>query len=201
VLKDVFDFSLDETAEALSTTVGAVKAALHRARGKLVEAPPDDASAPPPAALDAFCDAFNAGDIDRLTALLLDGATVEVVGATTQYGKEAARRTVLFGMLFGVKQMVSGGEACTVDTRFFRGVLPRAPRVEARAYRGGWVLVHWYDHEDGEAVRSFTRIDVDGDRVAHLRNYFYNDDLIAEVSGELGLPSRSNGARWWAPTP
>src|SRR4051812_25937007 len=37
VLKDVFELSLEETAEALSTTVGAVKAALHRARGKLAE--------------------------------------------------------------------------------------------------------------------------------------------------------------------
>src|SRR5512144_1034389 len=30
VLKDVFDLSLEETADALSTTTGAVKAALHR---------------------------------------------------------------------------------------------------------------------------------------------------------------------------
>src|SRR5262245_41923691 len=37
VLKEVFDFSLEEVAEALSTSVGAVKAALHRGRGKLAE--------------------------------------------------------------------------------------------------------------------------------------------------------------------
>jgi len=35
LLKDVFDFSLEETASALDTTVGAVKAALHRGRAKL----------------------------------------------------------------------------------------------------------------------------------------------------------------------
>src|SRR5262249_7905236 len=35
VLKDVFDMTLEEMALALSTTVGAVKAALHRGRGKL----------------------------------------------------------------------------------------------------------------------------------------------------------------------
>jgi RNA polymerase sigma-70 factor (ECF subfamily) len=33
VLKDVFDFSLEETAEALSSTVGGIKTALHRGRG------------------------------------------------------------------------------------------------------------------------------------------------------------------------
>jgi len=68
---------------------------------------------PAPSVLDAFCQAFNAGDLDRLTALLLDNGSVEVVGATTQYGPEAARRTVLHGMLFGVKRMatadVNGG--------------------------------------------------------------------------------------------
>ena len=102
MLKDVFDLSLEEIAEALATTVGGVKAALHRGRGKLVEpAVPARETAPVPAALDAFVAAFNAGDLDRLTALLLDTAVVQVVGATTQYGPEAARRTVLYGMLFG----------------------------------------------------------------------------------------------------
>lgn len=35
LLKDVFEFSLQETADMLSTTVGAVKSALSRARGSL----------------------------------------------------------------------------------------------------------------------------------------------------------------------
>ena len=65
VLKDVFDFSLDEAAEALSTSVGAIKTALHRARGKLVEPPLEAPSPPAPAVLDAFCSAFNAGDLER----------------------------------------------------------------------------------------------------------------------------------------
>ena len=197
VLKDVFDFSLEETAGTLSTTVGAVKTALHRARGKLVEAPPEDAAPPRPAALDAFCAAFNAGDIDRLTALLLDTSSVEVVGATTQYGPEAARRTVLFGMLFGVKRMATADVNDGMEARFMQGILDAPPRVEARPHRGGWVLLHWYAHRDGEAVRALTRLELDGDRVARLQNYFFNPDLVAEVCGELGLPAKSNGYRWF----
>jgi RNA polymerase sigma-70 factor (ECF subfamily) len=199
VLKDVFDLSLEEVADSLSTTVGAVKAALHRARGKLVEPPIEEPRSPAPAVLDAFCDAFNAGDIDRLTALLLDSASVEVVGATTQYGPEAARRTVLYGMLFGVKRMATADVSGGMEARFIHGVLPTPPRVEVRAHRGGWVLIHWYVHRDGEAVRALTRIEADGDRVAHLQNYFFNPDLIAEVCGELGLASRPNGYRWYLP--
>ena len=181
VLKDVFDLSLEETAETLGTTVGAIKAALHRGRGKLQD-PAPEAPAPPPAVLDAFCDAFNAGDIDRLAALLLVNAWVEVVGATTQYGREAAKGTVLWGMLFGASRMP--------DT------LGKPPRVELRAHRGEWILVHFYAHEGGEAVRALTRVTATPDGVAHVANYFFNPELVAEVCAELALPWRSNGRDW-----
>lgn len=196
VLKHAFDLSLEEIAGALSTTTGAVKAALHRGRGKLVEPATNDTPAPAPGVLDAFCAAFNAADLDRLTSLLLDTAAVEVVGATTQYGPEAARRTVLFGMLFGSPRMATADTSGGMEARFIQGVLPTAPRVELVAHRGAWVFVHWYAHDDGEAVRAITRVELEGDRVAHLRNYFFNPDFIAEVCGELGLPWRSNGYRW-----
>jgi RNA polymerase sigma-70 factor (ECF subfamily) len=196
VLKDAFDLSLEEIAEALSTTEGAVKAALHRGRAKLVEPPAPETRVPAPGALDAFCAAFNAGDLDRLTALLLDTAIVEVVGATTEYGPEAARRTVLYGMLFGSRRMATADQNGGMEVRFMQGVLPSPPRVEVRAHRGHWIVVHWYAHGDGEAVRAITRIEIEGGRVARLRNYFFTPDFIAEVCGELGLPVRVNGHRW-----
>ena len=199
VLKDVFAFSLEETADALGTTVGSIKAALHRGRGKLVDdAPPDVATAPAPGVLDAFVAAFNAGDLDRLTALLLDNAVVEVVGATTLYGAEVARRTVLPGMLFGHRRMVDGTAPIASDLT--AGVLADAPRIEPRWHRDRWILVHWYKHADGEAVRALTMVEVAGDdagRIARLRNYFYTADFIADLGGELGVPTRSNGYRWW----
>jgi RNA polymerase sigma-70 factor (ECF subfamily) len=198
VLKDAFDLSLEEIAEALSTTTGAVKAALHRGRGKLVEPAILETRTPAPGVLDAFCAAFNAGDLDRLTSLLLDTAAVEVVGATTQYGPEAARRTVLYGMLFGSQRMAAADTSGAMEPRFMQGVLPSAPRVELVAHRGEWFLLHWYAHEDGEAVRAITHLAPDGDRVARLQNYFSNPDLIAEVCRELNVPWRSNGYRWSA---
>lgn len=197
VLKDVFDFSLEEVATALSTTTGTVKSALHRGRGKLSETAIDATSTPAPAVLDAFVAAFNAGDLDRLTALLLDTSAARVVGATTQYGPEAAKRTVLFGMLFGASRMASAETRGGMEAKFVAGVQPLAPRIEARQHRGEWLLMHWYQHTDGEFVRAVTRVEVEGERIATVHNYFFNPDFLSEVCGELDVPYRSNGYRWW----
>jgi RNA polymerase sigma-70 factor (ECF subfamily) len=84
ILKDVLDHTLEETAEALGSSVGAVKAALHRAREKL-RAP--GARAPSPrrggenaALLRLYVERFNARDWDALAELLRADAQVEVVG-------------------------------------------------------------------------------------------------------------------------
>ncbi|MBX3228666.1 MAG: RNA polymerase sigma factor [Labilithrix sp.] len=193
VLKDVFDFSLEETAEALGTTTGAVKAALHRGRGKLVEAEPAFAEPPAPGAIEAFCAAFNEADLPRLTALLLDSASVEVVGATTLYGRERAGRNVLRGMLFGSPALANG---TGVESRFVCGALPVSPRVEARAHRGEWLLLHWYEHNDGSFVRAITRVVADESGIVRLQNYFFSPDFLAEVCAELAVPFRPNGYRW-----
>ncbi|HWL89142.1 MAG TPA: sigma factor-like helix-turn-helix DNA-binding protein, partial [Polyangiaceae bacterium] len=197
VLKDVFDFSVEEVAEALSTTPGAVKTALHRGRGKLVEPEgAEDAGQAAPGVLDAFCDAFNARDLDKLMSLLLDTASIEVVGVTTEYGAEAARKRVLPGMLFG-SQRLADPEWKGIDPRLRTGALPTSPRAEVRICRGEALLLSWYAHDDGEAVRAVTRVEVDGDRIARLQNYFYTPDFLADVCRELDVPFRINGYRYW----
>lgn len=198
VLKDVFELSLEDIAEILSTSVGAVKAALHRGRGKLAEPDPEPSRAPVPAALDAFCAAFNARDIDKLTALLLDNASVEVVGASALYGAERARTTVLPGMLFGSKYMaevVDGGECTGMDPRFIQGALPEPARMEIRVHRDEPLMLSWYRHHDGEFVRAVSRVEIEptSGRISSLKNYFYTPEIIADVCEELGLPYRTNG--------
>jgi RNA polymerase sigma-70 factor (ECF subfamily) len=193
LLKDVFDLSLEEIAQALSTTTGTVKATLHRGRGKLAEpeAPEAHASAAVPAVLDAFCAAFNAQDLAGLTALLLDTASVDVVGTHTDYGPQAAGENALFGMLFGAERMAVAGGG--LEPRFVQGVLPRSPRCEVRVHRGEPILLLWYAHADGEYVRALNRVELEGARIACLRNYFYSPEAVAELCRELDVPFRSNG--------
>jgi RNA polymerase sigma-70 factor (ECF subfamily) len=201
VLKEAFNFTLEEIAEALSTTPGTVKSALHRGRGKLLEPEEQHAAPPRPQVLDAFCAAFNAGDLDRLTGLLLETTEIEVVRVHTEYGPEAARRGVFQGMLFGFRRLADPARLDGLDPSWFRNVLPhQPPRVEARAHRGEWLLVHWYAHSDGEAVRAITRVEADGDRLTRVRNYFYTPDVLAEICAELQVPFRSNGYRYWKPS-
>jgi RNA polymerase sigma-70 factor (ECF subfamily) len=197
VLKDVFDLTLDEIADALTTTPGAIKAALHRGRGKLVEPGSDEARAPVPAVLDAFCAAFAARDLDRLTALLLDTAAIEVVGVHIEYGAAAARDGVFTGMMFGSQRMADAERQGGMEPRWSCGVLPEVPRLEVRAHRGEPIVLHWYAHVDGEHVRAVTRLALDGEQVAHVRNYFYTPDFLADVCGELAVPWRPNGYRYW----
>lgn len=195
VLKDVFEFSLEEIAHTLSTSEGAVKAALHRGRGKLGAFESEPKAAPSSQVLDAFCAAFNAQDVDRLLALLLDTASVEVVGASESQGPGNARNMMLEGMLFGSRRMAAGDASTGLEPQFIRGILADSPRAEVREHRGELVVLLWYAHRDGEAVRAAIRADVEGDRITRLRNYFYTPECLAEVCGELDVPFRANGYR------
>jgi RNA polymerase sigma-70 factor (ECF subfamily) len=194
VLKDVFDLSLDEIAEALTTTPNAVKAALHRGRGKLVDEPAADDRVPTPAALDAFVAAFERRDLEAVRRLLLETSTVEVVGVTTEYGNQGG---ILWGMMFGSERLAEAATRGGIEARFVQGALPAPPRREVRVYRGEPIVLAWYAHADGEHVRAIDRVELDGDHVVTLRDYFFTSDVLAEVCAELGVSYRINGYKFW----
>jgi RNA polymerase sigma-70 factor (ECF subfamily) len=149
---------------------------LHRGRAKLVHPEPEEAAPVAPAILDAFCDAFNARDLDRLTALLLDTTTMEYPGFKIEYGVEAVRRGSLQGTLFG----------CPDENH---ELLVPPPRCELRAHRGESIFLWW----SGDEVHAVVRVEVDGDQIARLRNYYHAPEVITEVCRELGVPFRTHG--------
>jgi len=109
-------------------------------------------------------------------------------------------RGVFQGMLFGTRRLADPARLDGLDPAFFRNVLPQVPRLEPRLHRGEWLLVHWYAHSDGDAVRAISRVEADGDRLTRVRNYFYTPDVLAEICAELQLPFRSNGYQCWKPS-
>jgi RNA polymerase sigma-70 factor (ECF subfamily) len=85
LLKDVFDYSLEEIAALVDSTVGGVKAALHRGRAKIkVAAPPRKI---PPAAdpalvrlLGLYVERFNRRDWQSMRELISADARLEFTG-------------------------------------------------------------------------------------------------------------------------
>jgi RNA polymerase sigma-70 factor (ECF subfamily) len=199
VLKDVFEFTLAEIAESLSTTVGAVKAALHRGRGKLRDPEVPPRRVPADSVLDAFCDAFNDRDIDRLTALLLDNGAAELVGVVVEYGPDAAGDPET-GSFEGFLSPLTNSDHGGVEPQHLAGYLPLPPRAEVRSVHGEPVVLFWYAHRDGDAVRNVARVDTVGGRISLIRHYVFAPDVIAEVCRELDVPFRTNGYRYWPTT-
>jgi RNA polymerase sigma-70 factor, ECF subfamily len=197
LLKDVFDFTLDEIAGVLGTTPGAVKAALHRGRGRLSDPGPwNPERTPAKGVLAAFASAFNARDLEKLTGLLLDTSSVEIVGLVTEYGPDSPKDPDT-GSFAGSIEPLSLDERGGVPSELLHDYLGAPPRCEVRPYRDGWLLLFWYDHVEGPVVRSLMTVETEGDRVGKARNYFFSPDVIAEICGELGLPYRVNGYRYW----
>jgi RNA polymerase sigma-70 factor (ECF subfamily) len=86
LLKDVFDYSLEEIAELVGSTVGGVKAALSRGRTKLAEAPAPTKplrTADPQLlrVLQLYIERFNRRDWDGLRELISADAQLRVVDA------------------------------------------------------------------------------------------------------------------------
>lgn len=86
LLKDVFDYSLEEIAVLVDSTVGGVKAALNRGRSKLAELPARTAPTPPRVSADPdttrllslYVDRFNRRDWHGLRELISADARVAV---------------------------------------------------------------------------------------------------------------------------
>ena len=86
LLKDVFDYSLEEIAELVDSTVGGVKAALNRGRAKLALQPSSPRSSPPSHAanpelsriLQLYVDRFNRQDWDGIRELIGADARLQV---------------------------------------------------------------------------------------------------------------------------
>jgi RNA polymerase sigma-70 factor (ECF subfamily) len=182
VLKDVFDFRLEEIAAILETSVGAIKSALHRGREKLATPAIATGNCQPSEALvDQFVEAFNARDLDRLTALLLEDSVAEVVGIGTSYGRKPIRESSLYYSLFLEK-----GE----------------PRAERRTVDGEELIVFWYsDIEDpaNNAVREVLRLEELEGQIARLRYYTFCPETVSEICGALDLPMVGLGYGVWSP--
>jgi RNA polymerase sigma-70 factor (ECF subfamily) len=94
LLKDIFDYSLEEIAELVDSTVGGVKAALSRARTKLAESSPPAKSARSVSPdlkriMELYVDRFNRRDWDGVRELTSADARLNVLERFAAKSSEA----------------------------------------------------------------------------------------------------------------
>lgn len=171
VLKDVFDFSLEEIANLLSTSVGAVKSALHRGRERLAEESNHAPSRLNPASaelIDRFMAAFQGRDVAAITALLLESVSYEVQGVGTEHGRKGNWITINVG-----NQNVEG------------------VRSERRILDGKLVIAGIYASGEQEYLVSLVCLEESDGKVARVINYYFCPDTLSYAATALGyLPPK-----------
>jgi RNA polymerase sigma-70 factor (ECF subfamily) len=175
LLKDVFDYSLEEIAEMVDSTVGGVKAALNRGRSKLPASPvpPLPGSArkaeDPDLAriLHLYVERFNRRDWDGLRELISDDARLRV-------GDRFAGR-MSDASYFGNYQR-----------------LPGTWRLMVGEVEGEPVVIVLYRKADGPEIETAVRIEVAGGRIARIVDYLHCPWVLGaagSVSVDRSLPN------------
>ncbi|HKE15680.1 MAG TPA: RNA polymerase sigma factor [Kofleriaceae bacterium] len=163
ILKDVLDQSLAEAAEAMGTTIPAVKAALVRGRAALraqVPAVRPTASIDPDerARLERYAALFNARDWDALRSLLSEECRLDLVSKAARRGPGVRGYLDRYAAETGVRAAV--------------GVVEGRPAL----------LV--FTATSGGRPAYFIFIDWSGDRVDHIRDYRYAAHVAADAEIE-----------------
>jgi RNA polymerase sigma-70 factor (ECF subfamily) len=162
LLKDVLDYPLAEIAGIVDSTLGGVKAALHRGRAKLRELH----NTPSQAELDgqqrrlleAYIEYFNRQDWDALRHLIQADARVEIVGVTE----------------------FSLGE---VGAPYFRNytALPWEWRLSLARVDGEPLIVHWQKAGADWLPRAAVRLWWRDGKVTRIRDYVHVGYLLDHV--------------------
>ena len=173
LLKDVFDLSLEETAGILKTSVGAVKAALHRGRGRLEGADRDTPAAGPPPPLelvDRFVAALAARDLEALRALCSEDLTVELVGGAELETFAGSRS--FFEHAHLVLPQLGFGEH---------------PNWHAAVYQGEPLVLGFRTLDGVEGLNEVHRIEASDGAITRVRCYCFCPDTLRLVAEHLGL--------------
>lgn len=156
ILKDVLGQSLEQTADTMETTVGAVKAALSRARVNIARTPRDavarsatSLSGEKQAILRRYVELFNARDWDGLRTLLGDESRLDVVSR--------------------VQQRMADAGYCN---RYAAYLETETIRAEAGLV-DGVAAIAMFSPASSTQPAYFILIEADGDRIALVKDFRY----------------------------
>ncbi len=171
VMKEVLDLSLEETAAMLHTTVGAVKSALSRARGRLDgRKPAAGFNAPPRDVVDRFMRALADRDMQTMKALCDEQMTGELVGGVALHSFDKARS--IFQHAHMVMPRLGFGER---------------PRWTVSEYDGEPVVLGFRTLDGVEGLNEIHRLEVADGRIVRVRTYCFCPETLAFVAKALGV--------------
>ncbi len=170
VLKDVLDLSLSETAQVLDTSVGAIKSALHRGRGRLDERIASaQLGAPSKALVERFMLALQETDLDTLKEICAADLAVELVGGAEMASLEESK--TFFEHAHFVWPELGFGEN---------------PWWKTIVYHGEPIVMGFRTLNDVEGVNEVHRLtELDG-RITRVRCYCFCPDTLRALAVELG---------------
>ena len=171
VLKETLDYSLEDIAALLNTSTGAIKAALHRGRGRLQGSMPEAGfPAPSHKLVEAFMQALAAQDLETLKSICAADLSVELVGGAEMNNFEQA------GSFF------KHAHASIPALGFGTG-----PRWEMADYHGEPMVLGFRTLYGQEGLNEIHRIEELEGQIVRVRTYCFCEDTLAAVANELGL--------------
>src|SRR5262249_45260692 len=171
LMKDVLDLSLEETAAVLHTTVGAVKSALSRARGRLEgRKPPAGFDAPPRDMVDRFMRALADKDMHAMKALCDEHVSGELVGGVELASFEQAK--TFFEHAHMVMPSLGFGER---------------PWWKVADYDGEPLVLGFRTLDGIEGLNEIHRLEVAEGRIVRVRTYCFCPETLAVVAEAIGV--------------
>lgn len=177
LLKDVFDYSLEEIAIITETTVGAVKSALSRGRDKMekmkttqYQEPTANLNSLPQELIDNLVANFNNRNMDGMISLFLEHASGEVYGTVQEWSRDEIRRGSMGHTIYdGNGQPLPAG-------------FPKAQFVEVF---GEKVLVIL---EKENKIDDVLRFRSEDGQISHFTSYYFCPEVLTEVAEVLKMP-------------
>jgi RNA polymerase sigma-70 factor (ECF subfamily) len=169
VLKEVFDYSLDETASILKTSTGAVKSALHRGRSRINDAlPKANFMAPGREIVEQFMQALATKNLEVLEKICASDLSVELVGGAESNTFEQSRTFF--------------SHAHTVLPAFGFGYNPRWELIE---FDGEPMVVGYRTLSGIEGINEVHRLEILDDKIVRVRLYCFCPDTLQVLADSL----------------
>jgi len=181
LLKDVFDYRIQDISAIMETTAGAVKALLSRGRSKMKKlqnehpSPTHEKEKPSEALLQELVKTFNSRDMDGMLSLFLEHASTEVVGSVQEWNRDEIREGSMAHTIYD-------GNGSPLPLGF-----PVAREVEVFGERL-LILV-----EEGEILDDVLRIHEADGKVARWISYYYCPEVLRVVAEQLNMETKNHG--------